>query len=438
MSYWIRISVAVVAMLITLPAMSQEHWGLIYSEPDHEFFDVAFTSETDGWITTVFQPYSLYHTANGGYDWEGVMTPSQAPFGDICFLDSLKGIAAACRKVGITTNGGRDWELLYLNDDLRIDEIVYEDSLSLWGIGAEWQNEFILRWILHSEDGGYNWHVQYVDTNYAMIPFQEIGISGNRSIIVGTVPGELLRSANGGTNWIVSYHSDVITQVPGIQSSRNAVFFLAGSLDTSFVNNGYPVIIRSLDDGQNWETIWSAPELINHTFWRIFFADSLHGWAGGNHGLMVETSDGGSSWHSYFLENASGTGVSGLFFLNSSLGWATDPGAGRDGKVYRYLNGGFVAPTQTGTQPETIQLYPNYPNPFNSSTRIIFDLPKTGLVKLNVCDVLGRRVATLVNGVQEAGYHSVLFDGSNLPSGIYFCRLEMGDLHEVKKMVMLK
>ncbi|MBU1937185.1 T9SS type A sorting domain-containing protein [bacterium] len=88
--------------------------------------------------------------------------------------------------------------------------------------------------------------------------------------------------------------------------------------------------------------------------------------------------------------------------------------------------------------PITIVLHQNYPNPFNASTRITFDLPKAGLVILKVYDVLGRKVGTLMNGVQEAGCHSVLFDGSDLSSGIYFYRLEMGDLHDVKKMVMLK
>ncbi|MBU1937186.1 T9SS type A sorting domain-containing protein [bacterium] len=88
--------------------------------------------------------------------------------------------------------------------------------------------------------------------------------------------------------------------------------------------------------------------------------------------------------------------------------------------------------------PTEFSLHQNYPNPFNASTRIMFDLPKTEQVKLRVFDLLGREVATLLNGVREAGYHSVLFDGSNLPSGIYFCRLEAGGMHEAKKMVMLK
>jgi len=88
--------------------------------------------------------------------------------------------------------------------------------------------------------------------------------------------------------------------------------------------------------------------------------------------------------------------------------------------------------------PNTFALHQNYPNPFNGSTRIAFDLPKAGPVTLRVYDLLGREVATLVDGVRVAGQHSVLFDGSRLASGIYFYRLEAGGGHEVKKMVLLK
>jgi Tol biopolymer transport system component len=79
-----------------------------------------------------------------------------------------------------------------------------------------------------------------------------------------------------------------------------------------------------------------------------------------------------------------------------------------------------------------------YPNPFNTSTQIAFDLPKAGSVKLKIFDLLGRETRTLVDEVRTQGHHSILFDGSNLPSGIYLYRLEMGSVHEAKKMVLLK
>ncbi|MBU1937256.1 T9SS type A sorting domain-containing protein, partial [bacterium] len=79
-----------------------------------------------------------------------------------------------------------------------------------------------------------------------------------------------------------------------------------------------------------------------------------------------------------------------------------------------------------------------YPNPFNPSTRITFDLKKAGHVSLKVFDLLGREVAILVDEVHPAGIHNATFDGSDLPSGIYFYRLQAGDFVQTKKMVLLK
>jgi hypothetical protein len=85
----------------------------------------------------------------------------------------------------------------------------------------------------------------------------------------------------------------------------------------------------------------------------------------------------------------------------------------------------------------------NHPNPFNPTTTIQFDIPNTGPVCLEVYDILGRRVTTLVDETLAAGRHSVQFDGNNeygipLGSGVYFYRLQAGTFTELKKMVLLK
>jgi hypothetical protein len=83
-------------------------------------------------------------------------------------------------------------------------------------------------------------------------------------------------------------------------------------------------------------------------------------------------------------------------------------------------------------------LYDNYPNPFNPSTTIAFDLPKTEFVSLKVFDLLGREVAVLSNGVAAAGHHSLSFDGSSLASGIYFYRIQAGEFSAINRMLLLK
>ena len=88
--------------------------------------------------------------------------------------------------------------------------------------------------------------------------------------------------------------------------------------------------------------------------------------------------------------------------------------------------------------PGTYSLSQNYPNPFNPTTTINYDIPKNARVTLRVYNVLGQEVAALVDGQQVAGRYSVLFDGSNLASGVYFYRLQSGDFVQTNKMALLK
>ena len=88
--------------------------------------------------------------------------------------------------------------------------------------------------------------------------------------------------------------------------------------------------------------------------------------------------------------------------------------------------------------PNSIQLHQNFPNPFNPTTTINFDLPNKGKVTLNIFNVLGENITTLYNGQMEAGYHVVEFSSSNYSSGVYFYRLQVGDFVDTKKMLLLK
>ena len=80
----------------------------------------------------------------------------------------------------------------------------------------------------------------------------------------------------------------------------------------------------------------------------------------------------------------------------------------------------------------------NYPNPFNPVTSIQFTVGSKQCVTLKAYDVLGNEVATLVNEEKPAGSYNVYFDGSSLPSGVYFYRLQAGSFIDIKKMILLK
>jgi hypothetical protein len=88
--------------------------------------------------------------------------------------------------------------------------------------------------------------------------------------------------------------------------------------------------------------------------------------------------------------------------------------------------------------PERFALGANYPNPFNPTTVITYDLPEARAVTLTVYDVLGRRVARLDEGVRAAGRHRLRFDASRLSAGVYVYTLEAGDFRAARRMVLLK
>ena len=88
--------------------------------------------------------------------------------------------------------------------------------------------------------------------------------------------------------------------------------------------------------------------------------------------------------------------------------------------------------------PKEFKLYNNYPNPFNPTTKIKFDIPKSSYVKLIVYDVLGREIKTLVNEKLNAGRYEVSWPGRVYPSGVYFYKMVTDDYVSVKRMVLLK
>lgn len=104
------------------------------------------------------------------------------------------------------------------------------------------------------------------------------------------------------------------------------------------------------------------------------------------------------------------------------------------------VNGVFSRLTSVNNvkAPVSFALDQNYPNPFNPSTVISYSIPKFGNVSLKVYDVIGREVATLVNGRETAGEHSVEFNGSGLASGVYFYRLVAGGYVQTRKLLLLK
>lgn len=105
--------------------------------------------------------------------------------------------------------------------------------------------------------------------------------------------------------------------------------------------------------------------------------------------------------------------------------------------VIKYSQGTIGVNNQSGI-PSEFRLFQNYPNPFNPATIIDYELPTTNFVSLKIYGILGNEVITLVNEKKNSGSYKVEFNGTNLPSGVYYYKLESENFVETKKMILLK
>jgi hypothetical protein len=88
--------------------------------------------------------------------------------------------------------------------------------------------------------------------------------------------------------------------------------------------------------------------------------------------------------------------------------------------------------------PDKYFLNQNYPNPFNPVTKIKYGLPKSGKVKIEIYNIIGQKVLTILDEYKDAGYHATDFNAGNLPSGVYFYQIRTKEFNNVKKMVLVK
>ncbi len=88
--------------------------------------------------------------------------------------------------------------------------------------------------------------------------------------------------------------------------------------------------------------------------------------------------------------------------------------------------------------PQETALLGNYPNPFNPVTTISFTLAEREPVKLEICSITGQAVATLVDEVREAGSHQISWNGTGMPTGVYLCRFQAGDVQQVQRLLLVK
>ncbi len=238
-------------------------------------------------------------------------------------------------------------------------------------------------------------------------------------------------SSNGNSNGSVIC---VFNQYNG--SNRNIKYFRT----TNFGN--FNSVSQSILWGSNANTNYQ-PDIVGKrngnthyfSFNTLAATDSAH---------LVSVTSSGSTSHIYKMNSASilsGTQGSkpGFRFINNDSCYILYSESGPQNVWSAAGCSGTI--TGIGNQnqtPKEFVLNQNYPNPFNPSTTISYSIPKNGLVKLTVYDILGKEIVTLVNEVKTAGNYILDFDASNLSSGIYFYKITSGEFSSIKKMMLIK
>jgi photosystem II stability/assembly factor-like uncharacterized protein len=399
----------------------------------------------------------LSHT--GGLNWTlaAGQRATAANLSRISFADSLHGFAAgndyvnSTRAIVHTADGGRNWTEVFADAASFLCDVQSISAQEAWAIRED-------RSLLHTTDGGQNWTLTTMSgSNYGLIALQFV--SPDTGFILGS--DAVYRTTDHGVSWeaqarFMDYYY------------KTALYFT--DTQNGWVGGGKPaVLMHTTDGGGTWErqyidTLWGESVVMS-----ICFTDVMNGWSTGLEHL-IHTSDGGLTWHDvdtspidwpeevYFSTRqdgwAAGYGgathttdggqtwidthapisISALHTTNPDFAW----GVGSNGSIVYWH--APVNPVTPRNRPEIAQScrISAYPNPFNPVTTLTFVIPVYGLAVVELFDLTGRHVQTIMRGNVQAGEYQQHFDGAQLPSGIYFARLSGTGYQTAIRLVLLK
>jgi photosystem II stability/assembly factor-like uncharacterized protein len=391
------------------------------------YVHVKFLDSNTGYM--IGSDGTILKSTNGGFSWFVQSTslfvlPVKSGF---VYNNQIFGIISggtASGRVYITTNAGNSWK-------------AGDDILPIGGVGSIWlRGVFIVNQLTaftFGTDYGPN-TAPYVDgivyktTNAGLNWFQSFrgdfehyDLKAKDSLNIAKSSGAFMRSSDGGVSW--NYVSNMHA-FGGIMSDPFR--------DTIMVSDTRGLVIRSTNRGNEFIELQTGN---TKPLRNLFFVDRKRGHFIGDSGVILFTSNAGET----FSVQQSNTmqKLNSVYFINKDTGFAV----GDSGVVLRTYTGGILTGVESNnavTNPTEFALLQNFPNPFNPTTTIRFDVRTSGNVSLKVFDVLGREVEVMVNEYLKSGSYSVQFSGDNLPSGVYYYELRAESFSETKRMVLAK
>jgi photosystem II stability/assembly factor-like uncharacterized protein len=367
----------------------------------------------------------ILKTTNGGTTWTSLGPTTNARFNDLTVIDdNTVHVVGTNKNIYRTTNGGTTWTLQF-NDNINGGELIgitFTSATAGYAVGLGGV-------VVRTTNGGTTWAIQTSQTIPATLRLTDVLFTNaTTGFIVGqsspSPGGFIYRTTDGGTTW--AFQSSI---------ANAQALGLAANGSTLFVSSSAG-LFRSTNGGTEWLPVSGAPRIFG-----LQFPTSTIGYAITSdfalRGSMWKTTDGGATW-GRILSGTSNV-LAALWFTDANTGYI----AGQFGTILKTTTGGggfLSAPTtqQNARPTKSFALEQNYPNPFNPSTAIRYQLSAVSDVRLEVFDMLGRKVSTLVNERQAAGSYQATFNAAGLASGIYFYKLQAGSFSETKKMMLVK
>ena len=401
----------------------------------------------------------IFKTVNRADDWLNVSSGIVAStvLGMTC--DSTGSLYATTTDFGVyrSTDRGNTW--------MRFSDGLYYEGLTVGPIAANLRGDVYVilehpsgyRYIYSSSDHGETWQ----PFSYSYFYHASAMVCNTSNHLFVASYEQVYRTTDFGASWIY----------PTVSTYKTITALGLGQSDTIYAGNEYGDAFRSSDNGTTWSK--TSTVLTNATIRALAVTQTGLVFCGTDSGLFVSTSNG-DSWTkdtsaippvtiNAIVQNPRGPVVAATAagsFISRDEGntWekvydASPPhqalSLAVDSAGYFYSgvqNGGVLRSTNstTGVQekahalPKAYMLAQNYPNPFNPVTKIQFTIVDRQLTIVNVYDLVGREVATLVNEVKEPGTYNVQFDGSNFASGVYLYRLQAGTFVQTRKLLLLR
>lgn len=364
----------------------------------------------------------IFRSVDKGNNWTPINTGLTFPH-IICLAINAAGdlFAGAVDGIFRSTNNGDSWIPIKAGlDNLSVNTIVIDSSGYIL-VGTTWSSYG--SGVFRSIDNGDSWQRITMPDSYvyslAISPNRHVFAATNCCRNVGLQTGGIFRSLDKGESWKRVYENG--DRVGGLAINRRGHLFAIGSIEG---------VVLSTDDGESWKSANSGLE--NAITLTLALNSREHIFAGTWWSGIFRSTDQGESWA------AINSGLTSSAIWSFAVDAQDYVYAGDDsGRVFRSAEPTSVK--EFGDRaPTHFALGQNYLNPFNPSSTFSFSLPRPSFVSLEIYNLLGEEVATLVHERRAAGEHPVQWQANGLPSGVYVYRLRAGEFVQSKKLLLMR